>query len=88
MVNRRSFLASSDCQAWLTRTAISRWTRTRSRDLVRLADLGLLTAKGERRGRYYVAGGELAHVRATLRAERAPVVDAYPTLTEEIRRVR
>lgn len=60
--------------------------RTATRDLVQAADLGLLEARGERRGRYYVAGESLRQVRERLRAERAPLEDPYPTLVGEIRR--
>lgn len=60
--------------------------RTATRDLVKLAELGLLEARGERRGRHYVAGGPLRAVRENLRADRIPLDDPYPTLTGEIRR--
>lgn len=60
--------------------------RTATRDLVKLAELGLLEARGERRGRHYVAGRPLRAIREKLRADRIPVDDPYPTLTGEIRR--
>ena len=62
--------------------------RTATRDLVRAADIGLLEAKGERRGRHYLAGGALTAIRDDLRRRRAPLTDPYPTLTDEIRRAR
>jgi Fic family protein len=60
--------------------------RTATRDLVRAAELGLLDARGERRGRYYVAGEPLRQMQEQLRAERTPLEDPYPTLLGEIRR--
>lgn len=62
--------------------------RTATRDLVAAADLGLLEARGERRGRYYVAGQPLRAVQEHLRAERRPLQDPYPSLLGEIRRAR
>ena len=61
-------------------------TRSATRDLQRLADLGLLLAHGQTRARYYTAGGELAEVRDRLRRERSPLHDPYLHLTEEIQR--
>ena len=60
--------------------------RTATRDLVHAAELGVLEARGERRGRHYVAGEPLRQVQEHLRAERKPVEDPYPTLLGEIRR--
>jgi hypothetical protein len=60
--------------------------RPATRDLVNAASLGLLEARGERRGRHYVAGHPLREAQARLRAERKPLEDPYPTLTAEIRR--
>ncbi|MGH3347072.1 MAG: Fic family protein [Nocardioides sp.] len=60
--------------------------RTATRDLVSAAGLGLLEARGERRGRYYVAGEPLRQVSEQLRSERKPLEDPYPTLLTEIRR--
>lgn len=62
--------------------------RTATRDLVRLAEIGLLEAKGERRGRHYLAGKALTAIREELRRQRAPLTDPYPTLTDEIRNAR
>lgn len=60
--------------------------RTATRDLVNAANHGLLEARGERRGRHYVAGEPLRQIQAELRAERKPLDDPYPTLIGEIRR--
>jgi Fic family protein len=60
--------------------------RTATRDLVNAANIGLLEARGERRGRHYVAGEPLRETRAALRADRKPLDDPYPTLIGEIRR--
>lgn len=60
--------------------------RTATRDLVNAASLGLLEARGERRGRHYVAGEPLRQIQADLRASRKPLEDPYPTLLGEIRR--
>jgi hypothetical protein len=54
--------------------------------LVNAAELGLLDARGERRGRHYVACEPLRKIREQLRAERKPLEDPYPTLIGEIRR--
>ncbi|MDG4792838.1 Fic family protein [Micromonospora sp. WMMD1082] len=51
--------------------------RTASRDLARLAEHGLLEARGERRGRHYVAGAVLEQVRQRIRQQRAPIEDPY-----------
>ncbi|MGL5826850.1 MAG: Fic family protein [Nocardioides sp.] len=60
--------------------------RTATRDLVSAANIGLLEARGERRGRHYVAGEPLRQIQAALRADRKPLDDPYPTLIGEIRR--
>mgnify|MGYP001168752685 CR=1 FL=1 len=60
--------------------------RTATRDLVNAAELGLLEARGERRGRHYVAGEPLRQIQQRLRAERKALEDPYPTLLGEIRR--
>lgn len=62
--------------------------RTATRDLVSAADRGLLEARGERRGRHYVAGEPLRILREELRSVRQELFDPYPTLTQEIRRAR
>jgi len=60
--------------------------RTATRDLVKLAELGLLEGRGERRGRHYIAGEPLRQIQEQLRADRRPLEDPYPTLTGEVRR--
>lgn len=60
--------------------------RTATRDLVTLADLGLLTAHGERRGRYYTAGAPLLEIQREVRSARQRLEEPYPTLISEIRR--
>lgn len=60
--------------------------RTATRDLGNAAELGLLEARGERRGRRYVAGEPLRQIQERLRAARKPLEDPYPTLLGEIRR--
>ncbi|HET6626318.1 MAG TPA: Fic family protein [Nocardioidaceae bacterium] len=60
--------------------------RTATRDLVNAANVGLFGARGERRGRHYVAGEPLRQIQAELRAGRKPLDDPYPTLSGEIRR--
>ena len=60
--------------------------RTATRDLVNLASIGLLEARGERRGRHYVAGEPLRLIQEAQRAARQPLRDPYPTLLGEIRR--
>ncbi|HVK29107.1 MAG TPA: Fic family protein [Nocardioides sp.] len=60
--------------------------RTATRDLVNAANIGLLEARGERRGRHYVAGEPLRRIQTELRAGRKPLEDPYPTLIGEIRR--
>ncbi len=59
--------------------------RTATRDLVNAAESGLLEARGERRGRYYVAGESLRQFREELRTKRTPIADPYPSLIKEIR---
>ncbi|WP_431973079.1 Fic family protein [Micromonospora haikouensis] len=51
--------------------------RTATRDLARLAEQGLLEARGERRGRHYVAGAALNEIRKRIRDRRVPVEDPY-----------
>src|SRR5262249_14348563 len=51
---------------------------TATRDLGRLADLGILHPQGETRGRYYVAGDRLTALREECRRRRRPLIDPYP----------
>ena len=60
--------------------------RTATRDLVKATDLGLLEARGERRGHHCVAGEPVRQMRDQLRATREPLEDPYPSLMGEIRR--
>ncbi|HVF03312.1 MAG TPA: Fic family protein [Frankiaceae bacterium] len=50
---------------------------TAGRDLRQLTKAGLLVARGETRGRHYVAGPGLDGTREVVRATREPVVDPY-----------
>jgi hypothetical protein len=54
--------------------------------LVNAAEAGLLEARGERRGRHYVAGEPLRRIKEEIRSQRVPLTDPYPTLIGEIRR--
>lgn len=49
------------------------------RDLSRLVAAGMLAAKGERRGRYYVATSRLLALNDSIRAEQKPVEDPFTT---------
>jgi hypothetical protein len=51
---------------------------TATRDLGRLVDLELLHARGETRGRHYLAGDRLRQLRQECRQRRRPIVDPYP----------
>ena len=58
---------------------------TASRDLKRLSDSGLLIAKGERRGRSYVAGTELANAaKAAFRNIQPNKVDPFSDIEPEL----
>ena len=61
---------------YMRMTGIEKHTATR--DLGRLADVGLLDPKGETRGRHYTAGERLRELRAECRKRRRPLVDPYP----------
>jgi Fic family protein len=61
---------------------------TASRDLKAMVDAGMLTAVGERRGRYYLAGDDVVALRAEVRDARAPKVADDPfTLIRERRQL-
>lgn len=51
---------------------------TASRDLKHLVESGLIVPRGERRGRFYVASPDLAHVWAEIVAQRDPKDDSDP----------
>jgi hypothetical protein len=53
------------------------------RDLSRLVEVGLLAAKGERRGRFYVATPKLIAMNDSILAERRPVEDPFATPLED-----
>lgn len=57
---------------------------TASRDLGRLAELGLLHARGETRGRFYVAGQRLRELRDECRQRRRPLIDPYPWMAKRL----
>jgi Fic family protein len=54
-----------------------------SRDLGRLVAAGMLAAKGERRGRFYVATPKLMALNESIRAERKPIEDPFETPLSE-----
>jgi len=54
--------------------------QTATRDLAALAGAGILTAHGNGRGRYYVAGAPLKLIQETIRTRRTPLHDPYPWL--------
>jgi len=54
-----------------------------SRDLGRLVTAGMLAAKGERRGRFYVATPKLMALNESIRAERKPIEDPFETPLSE-----
>ncbi len=56
-------------------TDISEWQA--SKDLKRLADTGLLSPKGEKRGRLYVASDRLRGLRERSREPRGPIEDPF-----------
>jgi Fic family protein len=60
--------------------------RTASRDLGRLTDLGILQARGETRGRHYVASDVLIDLRRRNREQRQPLFDPYPWMRQELAR--
>ena len=47
------------------------------RDLKALSDAGLLVARGQARGRYYVASDELKVLEASIRLDRTPIPDPF-----------
>ena len=61
---------------YLKRTQVTEQTATR--DLAALASEGILTARGNGRGRYYIAGEPLRQIGEARRARRAPLRDPYP----------
>jgi Fic family protein len=59
--------------------------RTASRDLARLAELELLQAVGQTKGRHYVAGPTLRSVRADIIRSRPAISDPYPWMSARLR---
>jgi Fic family protein len=57
---------------------------TATRDLGRLADLGILHPQGETRGRYYIAGDRLSALREECRSRRRPLIDPYPWMRAQL----
>ena len=47
------------------------------RDLKALSDAGLLVARGQARGRYYVASDDLKALEASIRRDRIPIPDPF-----------
>jgi hypothetical protein len=62
--------------SYMKMTEIEKHTATR--DLGRLADLGLPDPKGPTRGRQYTAGERLRELRDECRKRRRPLADPYP----------
>ncbi|OIN79807.1 Fic family protein [Mycobacterium malmoense] len=56
--------------------------QTATRDLQALANLGLLIAHGERRGRYYTAGDEISSIRNSIIGRRVPRDETDPFSVE------
>jgi len=52
--------------------------RTATRDLYRMAELGLLRGVGQTKGRHYVAGPALIALRRRVVEDRVPISDPYP----------
>jgi len=61
---------------YMKMTEIEKHTATR--DLGRLADLGILQPQGETRGRHYTAGNQLSALREECHRRRRPLIDPYP----------
>jgi Fic family protein len=59
--------------------------QTATRDLAALALVGLLTAHGNGRGRYYTAGTPLREIQEHRRARRTPLLDPYPWMRAKLR---
>jgi Fic family protein len=67
---------------YMKMTAVEKHTATR--DLGRLAELGLLHPQGETRGRYYLAGDGLRQRREECRKRRQPLIDPYPWIRSRL----
>ena len=67
---------------YMNRAAVSEQTATR--DLAALTSAGILAARGNGRGRYYVAGQPLRDIQEHRRARRMPLRDPYPWMRAKL----
>jgi Fic family protein len=67
---------------YMKRTEVTEQTATR--DLAALASAGFLVARGNGRGRHYVAGDPLREIQRRRRAERKPLRDPYPWMRAKL----
>jgi hypothetical protein len=67
---------------YMKRTEVTEQTATR--DLAALASAGVLVARGNGRGRHYVAGEPLHAIRDRRRAARKPLRDPYPWMRAKL----
>lgn len=67
---------------YIKRTEVTDQTATR--DLTALTSAGILTARGQGRGRLYVAGEPLRRIQQRRRAERKPLRDPYPWMRAKL----
>lgn len=67
---------------YLKRTEVTEQTATR--DLAALTAAGVLEARGNGRGRYYVAGKPLRQIQEHRRARRTPLRDPYPWMRAKL----
>jgi Fic family protein len=58
--------------------------QTATRDLAALTSAGILTARGNGRGRFYVAGEPLQLIQERRRSRRAPLRDPYPWMRAKL----
>jgi Fic family protein len=58
--------------------------QTATRDLAALTSAGILAARGNGRGRYYVAGQPLRDIQEHRRARRVPLRDPYPWMRAKL----
>jgi hypothetical protein len=68
--------------SYIKRTEVTGQTATR--DLAALASTGILAARGNGRGRRYVAGEPLRAIRDRRRAARKPLGDPYPWMRAKL----
>lgn len=60
--------------------------RTASRDLRALVDAGLLEARGQTKGRFYLADGRVRDLATEVRVSRAQLIDPFPELMHLVQR--